>query len=52
MGLTRFAQIEIHVTEYGFGESGGSRCSEAPVEEPKHVYRGKAMLGPSKVVYR
>ncbi|KAF8082902.1 hypothetical protein N665_0801s0003 [Sinapis alba] len=31
MGLTRFAPIEIPVTEYGFGESGG--CSQAPVEE-------------------
>ncbi|CAF2141770.1 hypothetical protein HID58_006558 [Brassica napus] len=31
VGLTRFAHIEIPVTEYGFGESGG--CSHAPVEE-------------------
>jgi len=31
VGSTRFAHIEIPVTEHGFGESGG--CSNAPAEE-------------------
>ncbi|CAH2070514.1 unnamed protein product [Thlaspi arvense] len=31
LGSTRFAHIEIPVTEYGFGERGG--CSHAPAEE-------------------
>lgn len=31
LGSTRFANIEIPVTEYGFGESSG--CSHAPAEE-------------------